>query len=341
MSKNKLYSDKWVMIIGIPLVGVVFPFLLGLKFGDPDFYRWLSVSVLTTLVSWLSTRMMSIIVWGRFTWEKNPLHHILAEIGVFIVFGFITVLFTSVLYLLIFRPEGNFWHDTKYIRNGILVLYAMILLVHESIHLFFEWKKELTRAADLEKENIRSKFEALKNHVNPHFLFKSLGTLSSLIRTDPVKAEKYVNEFAGIYRYFLEVNNNELVTVAEELRFIRSYVFLQQIRFGEGFSFVNRVDDRWNHALMLPLTLELLVENALKHNTTLPSMPLVIEIFTHDERELLLVQNNFQPRASVQSTATGLKNLEQRYASFLGRDIGYRQEENLFIVEIPLITAAS
>jgi LytS/YehU family sensor histidine kinase len=337
MPRDKPYSEKWVMIIGIPVIGVAFPFFLGLRFGEENFYRWILISVLSCLVSWTSTRMMSMIVWDKFPWERNPWWHILAEIGLFFTFGFITVAFTSLLYVLLFKEHGNVWKDLRYIRNGILILYAMILLVYEIIHLFFKWKKELTHAADLEKENMRSKFEALKNHVNPHFLFNSLGTLSSLIRSDPEKAEKYVNEFSGIYRYFLEVNNNDVITVAEELEFIQSYVFLQQIRFGNGFSFLNRVSDRWSRALILPLTLQTLVENALKHNTTLPFSPLHVDIYTDDEREILIVENNLIPRTKVESTGTGLENLGKRYETFLGKAIHITQTDSVFRVEIPLI----
>ena len=97
----------------------------------------------------------------------------------------------------------------------------------------------------LEKENIRSKFEALKNHVNPHFLFNSLGTLASLINSDKDKATQYVNEFSKIYRYFLEVNSNDFITIEEEMDFINSYIFLQQIGYGEGFIFENRIDKKY------------------------------------------------------------------------------------------------
>jgi two-component system, LytTR family, sensor kinase len=337
MSREKPYSDLWVMIIGIPVIGVVFPFFLGLRFGDESFYRWILISFSTTLVSWLATRLMVILLWDRFTWERNPLLHIISEIGLFLIFGFLTVAFTTLLYILIFKPRENAWYNLRYIRNGILVLYAMILLVYEIIHLFFKWKKELTHAADLEKEHMRSKFEALKNHVNPHFLFNSLGTLSSLIRSDPEKAEKYVDEFSGIYRYFLEVNNNDVVTLAEELDFMQSYVFLQQIRLGNGFSYDNRVNEHWKKALLLPLTLQVLVENALKHNATLVASPLRIAIYTDDAHEMLVIENNLQPRKDVESTGTGLLNLEQRYKSFFGKSIVIEKTDRYFRVEIPLI----
>jgi LytS/YehU family sensor histidine kinase len=225
----------------------------------------------------------------------------------------------------------------KPIRVGVFIVTTIIQLTHEAIFLFFKWKQELTRASDLERENLRSKFDALKNHVNPHFLFNSMGTLASLIRTDPVKAEKYVAEFSGIYRYLLEVNSNDLITLGEELSFIDSYMFLQQIRFGDGFIYNNAVDSRRYSSYILPLTLELLVENALKHNKTGSASPLKIDVYVDDLKDRLIVRNTFQPRNNPETTGTGLKNLEQRYLSYLDKTIEYYHDLFYFYAEIPMI----
>jgi sensor histidine kinase YesM len=340
-SPEKIFSDKWILIIGIPVIGISFPFILGLKFGDPKFYGWITISFVTTLVSWLGTRQTASFLWERFPWETDPFWHIIVGLVMLCFYSFLTIGLIYLLSKFFFHPGPGYWKAMKPIRTGVLILISIILLLHEAIHLFFKWKKELTRAADLEKENMQSKFEALKNHLNPHFLFNSLGTLSSLIRSDPEKAEKYVNEFSSIYRYFIEVNNNDLVTVEEELKFINSYVFLQHIRFGEGFQYHNGVEKKIRGAYLLPLTLQLLVENALKHNTTMPSNPLRVEIFTDGSGEQLVVRNNYQPRTKAETTRTGLKNLELRYSSYLGKNIRYALEDNFFVVEIPLLYAES
>jgi LytS/YehU family sensor histidine kinase len=294
------------------------------------------ISMLTSLFSWFTTRLAISFIWGKYRWETDPLLHIVIGIVLLSLSGMLSV---GLFYLLnvVFHDAGpDYWHAMRPIRTGILLAIGIITLIHETIHLFFKWKKELTRAADLEKENMRSKFEALKNHVNPHFLFNSLGTLTSLIRTDPQKAEKYVTEFSGIYRYFLEVNNNDLVTVEEELKFIDSYLFLQQIRFGDGFACKTRVSENARKAYILPLTLELLVENALKHNTTLVSSPLTIEILD-DTDNRLVIRNTYQPRPPAETPRSGLQNLEQRYQSYLGKSILTKIEDGKFIVQVPLI----
>jgi len=336
LKKEKLFSDTWILIIGIPLVGIIFPFFFGLRWGDDRFFRWMVIYMLTPVVPWIATRFTISFIWEKFPWETDPLLHIIVGIALLSVFGMLAVGLFYLLNIVFFDVGPDYWHVMRPIRIGILLATGIITLVHETIHLFFKWKKELTRAADLEKENMRSKFEALKNHVNPHFLFNSLGTLTSLIRTDPQKAEKYVSEFSGIYRYFLEVNNNDLVTVEEELKFIDSYLFLQKIRFGDGFNCKKQVSERARKAYMLPLTLELLVENALKHNTILVSSPLTIEIMD-DTDNRLVIRNTYQPRPPAETPHSGLLNLEQRYQSYLGKSILTKIEDGKFVVEIPLI----
>jgi sensor histidine kinase YesM len=296
------------------------------------------ISLVTTLVSWLLTRQMVRLIWVKFPWEKYPVWHIILGILLILVFSMFTSVMIYYLNRWILDTEPGYWQRMLPIRIGTLIAFTVIILVHESVLLFYKWKNELTRAANLEKENLRSKFDALKNHINPHFLFNSLGTLASLIRSDPGKAEKYTDEFARIYRYLLDVNSNEIVTIGEEVSFINSYVFLQQIRFGDGFSFQNSVDPFFHASYILPLTLQLLVENALKHNTTQVASPLIIEVFADAARHMLVVRNNYQPRGNGETTGTGLRNLEERYSSFLGRSIRYGREDRYFVVEIPIIS---
>lgn len=335
--KPKAFTDKWILIIGIPLVGIAFPFIFGAKFSDANFYRWMFVSIVTSIITWTVTRYVVSFIWRMFQWEKNPVLHIVSALILIILFSLFCSTLIYFLARWVFHWGPDYWHVMRPIRIGVFIVVAIVQLIHEAILLFFKWKQELTRAADLERENLRSKFEALKNQVNPHFLFNSMGTLSALIRTDPVKAEKYVSEFSGIYRYLLEVNSNDLVTLGEELAFIDSYVFLQQIRFGNAFDYRNLVDKKFYSSYILPLTLELLVENALKHNKVTTSSPLVIEVLVDQEKDILMVRNTFQPRNNPETTGTGLNNLQQRYESFLGKPVRYYSDEKCFYVEIPLI----
>jgi two-component system, LytTR family, sensor kinase len=336
-NKPKDFSDKWILVIGIPLVAFFVPFFFGSKLSDPNYFRWLLISFVTTVISWLATRQVVGLIWQIFPWEKNALLHIFIGLLMIIAFSLFSTFINYFLTRWILHRGHDLWHEMRTIRIGLFIVVFIIQLIYEAIFLFYKWKQELLRAADLEKENLRSKFDALKNHINPHFLFNSMGTLASLIRTDPVKAEKYVAEFSGIYRYLLEVNSNDLVTLGEELAFIDSYMFLQKIRFGDGFKYSNSVEKRFHSSFILPLTLELLVENALKHNKTSSSSPLEIDVFVDGNRNLLIVRNSYQLRNNAETTGTGLKNLEERYLSFLDKAIRHFADESHFYAEIPLI----
>ncbi len=338
MGSDKLFSDKWFKILGILVIGIAFPLIFGLRPGNPKFIDWILISVGTTFLSWFVSSQFGIIIWNRFPWEKNPFIHIVIVIAFIIFFTVIVILFVFAINLLIYGNSPDYWEKQKFLHIAIIIVFFFAVTIHEAIFLFFLWKKELTHAADLERENMRSKFEALKNHLNPHFLFNSLGTLASLINSDKDKATQYVNEFSKIYRYFLEVNSNDFVTIEEEMDFINSYIFLQQIRCGDGFVFENRIDKTYYKSYILPLTLQLLIENALKHNTTTLLSPLYIQVSVDENKHIFVIRNNFQPRNTEKSTKIGLVNLEQRYMNFFSKTINYRQDDGYFIVEIPIIT---
>ncbi len=334
----ELFNDRWIMLIGVLITGITLPLVFGMREDNPEFVKWILISVLITFLCWGITRWVGTYLWKKVPWNKNPLLHIASVIAYIIVFTAIIIGMVYFLNLMVDGKQDNYWETHWNFHLAIFIVFVFSVTVHEAIYLFFLWKKELTRSADLEKENIRSKFEALKNHVNPHFLFNSLGTLSSLINTDQKKATRYVNEFSKIYRYFLEVNNNDLITIGEEIDFINSYIFLQQIRYGEGFSFKNNIDKKYYPSFILPLTLQLLIENALKHNAMTPSSPLNIEVFVDEKKQALIVKNNLQTRNVEDSTKTGLVNLQQRYLNFVGKNISFQQSDYTFIVEIPVLT---
>jgi two-component system, LytTR family, sensor kinase len=335
---KQLYNDRWIMIIGVLITGTVFPLIFGMKPSDLNFYPWIIISILMTFFFWGVSRQFGILLWKKFSWDKNPLAHIGIVLAYILVFTTAIILIVYFINIISNGKTERYWELHRRFHLAILFVFIFSVTVHEAIYLFFLWKKELTRSADLEKENMRSKFEALKNHLNPHFLFNSLGTLSSLINTDQEKATRYVNEFSKIYRYFLEVNSNDLVTLEEEVNFINSYIFLQQIRYGEGFLFTNRIDPSYSKCFILPLTLQLLIENALKHNSISTGSPLHIEVYVDEKKHKFVVQNNIQPRKVENSTMIGLSNLDQRYKNFTGESIFYKKDDSSFLVEIPIIS---
>lgn len=189
------------------------------------------------------------------------------------------------------------------------------------------------------KENILSRFETLKNQVNPHFLFNSLNVLSSLVHEDPNLAEDFIGKLTKVYRYVLDLKDQVLVSLEEELAFIKSYFFLHQIRFGNKLRLYVQIPPEDTHQLLPPLTLQLLVENAIKHNIITHEHPLTIEMYTEDQH--FVVKNNFQPRKeSVASTGIGLQNLKSRYQFLSDIQPSFVKDADSYIAKVPLLDHA-
>ncbi|PKP47088.1 MAG: hypothetical protein CVT94_12540 [Bacteroidetes bacterium HGW-Bacteroidetes-11] len=188
----------------------------------------------------------------------------------------------------------------------------------------------------LQKENLQSQFETLRSQVNPHFLFNSLNVLTSLIKIEPDLAEQFTIRLSMVYRYVLENKEKDLVSLETELDFLKAYTFLLDIRFsGKMKVEINLSEDKLQ-LKVVPLALQLLIENAIKHNTFSRKQPLLVNICS--EGDYLIVENNLQMReAHVQSTGVGLNNIGSRYAYFTERKVISGEVDNKFVVKIPLL----
>ncbi len=195
-----------------------------------------------------------------------------------------------------------------------------------------------TQLIRLQKENLQSQFEVLRQQVNPHFLFNSLNVLTSLIKLEPDLAEKFTEHLSKVYRYVLENKDNDLVNLNTELDFLDAYIFLLNIRFMDKIEVTVSIPDDKKELMILPLALQLLIENAIKHNSMSKKNPLKIEIHI-DENNILNVVNNLQEREShMASTGVGLKNIEHRYHLLEMPAPKFIKTETSFVAQIPLKT---
>lgn len=195
------------------------------------------------------------------------------------------------------------------------------------------------RTQQLENENLQARFSALKSQVNPHFLFNSLSILSSLVHVDADLSEQFIDHLSRAYRYTLEQREHDLVPLGTELDFIRAYTFLLKIRFEDKFDVQVAVPEASRQAFRIaPLTLQLLVENAVKHNTMSQQEPLLVHI--EQEGDTLVVRNTLQRRpASYPSTGVGLDNIHNRYRLLTDRPVDVQVGNRDFVVRIPLLPA--
>lgn len=210
---------------------------------------------------------------------------------------------------------------------------------HESIYTYNQLRESTRREYQLKQLYMQQQMDVLKQQVNPHFLFNSLNSLLTLIGEDPRKAEVFTEEMSSVYRYVLRANEQNLTTLDVELEFIQSYAHLLRTRYGTGFELLIRVDAGFRSYQLPPLTLQLLVENAVKHNVVLTGKPLTITIQT-DNLANLHVQNNVQKKKQgVVSNGVGLANILAKY-EMLGQPKPFvRETGGHFIVALPLIPA--
>lgn len=210
--------------------------------------------------------------------------------------------------------------------NTVLVLF---------IELYLYYKRQLEterQLAEAEKQKALWQFEALKNQVNPHFLFNCLNVLSSLAYADADKANRFAKELAKVYRYLLQSAEKHTVSLAEEMAFVSSYLYLMKIRLGDTLKLTVEDAGGFSARQVVPASVQLLVENALKHNVSTSERPLEIRIAVTESG--VSVENNIQPRRYVASTGVGLANIARRY-EVLGREIKRLQTPEIFKVELP------
>jgi LytS/YehU family sensor histidine kinase len=205
-----------------------------------------------------------------------------------------------------------------------------------AVFIFIQWQDALKSVQKLREENLIFQNETLKNQVNPHFLFNSLNTLSSLIGSHPETAEEFILKLSSIYRYILENSVKDKVPLNAELEFIRDYFFLHKIRDDGKIDLKVTVQDRDKYEI-LPVSLQILVENAIKHNKATMEEPLRISIII--DSDMIVVKNNLQRMATqIKSTEIGLKNLSARVKLISGKDLVIEETNEHFIVKVPLLS---
>jgi two-component system, LytTR family, sensor kinase len=217
-----------------------------------------------------------------------------------------------------------------------LISWIIAVTLSSAAFFYMEWNNALKREQKLREEKLIFQYETLKNQVNPHFLFNSLNTLSSLIPKDPELSERFITKFSAIYRYILEKSDSEMVGLHEEIEFIESYFFLQKIRDDGKINLQIEVGHPEVYQI-LPISLQLLVENALKHNAATHENPLTIRIYLENDGTLI-VENNIQKKMNLEpSSKIGLKNLKERISLMMNKPLLIEEGTEKFLVKLPVM----
>ncbi len=224
----------------------------------------------------------------------------------------------------------------KYYQFGLWITLTIVIVFH-FIYFYNKYQQNKIKEQKVIAGTASAKFDALKNQLDPHFLFNSLNVLTSLIEENPENAQKFTTSLSKVYRYVLEQKNKELVTVDEELEFAKTYMSLLKMRFEDSIIFEIPEHATNPESKVVPLSLQLLLENAVKHNMVTTSKPLHIKIY--EDNGNLVVENNLQPKQIVKKgSGVGLENIKQRYNLLSNKNVYINQQSSSFSVAIPMLT---
>ncbi|WP_062544207.1 sensor histidine kinase [Rufibacter tibetensis] len=314
-------------------------------FEAADIFRLLYNALMVNVVL-EGTRRIAKRLSRKYDWREFGLRRFIYEwIAVQIYILLVMVLFEITPRLFLGQLAYDFQNpsamrDLKevFVFGSIILLF--VHFIRSGIYFYNQWHRYLMQSEKLKKETIRVQFESLKQQVNPHFLFNSLNALSSLIYKDQDLAGKFVEQLSKVYRYVLENKDKELVTLHTELDFIESYLFLLKIRFRENLRVNMDIPEHLLKYQVAPLTMQLLMENAIKHNIVSRDEPLFIDVFI--EGDYIIIKNNLQLRETrEESTGVGLKNIINRYKFITDKKVDVEVTAHDFIAKLPLLNNAA
>ncbi len=335
-----MIKDKYLRLFFIPLLGIMIPFFSGIiSYSHYSLTELIAINLYYILLSFC--------IWSGASWIhrktrfifksfRNP---IIKVFSVSLIGGLFGAAISGVFSIAWYKMSGETFDWAPIIRCVAFSSLAVLLFTLLYEILFLSTQRSLyTKIVDqLDWERSKAEMSVLKNEIEPHFIFNSLNTLSWLILNDPNTAHQFNSKLASVYKYFLINKDRELITLQGELEFIENYFFVLQIRHDNKLHLSTDLNNHHEGTLMiLPYALQVLVENAVKHNEFSDADPLYINVALNGE--YIYVRNNKKPKPyPVNSTGVGLRNLSSRYRLVCHKDILIETTDNEFTVKLPLI----
>lgn len=345
MSDNQLpiYGKKTAFKLSL-IIAIIFIciMLISLFYArSKDLGRELRMSDVITVRSvftfFIDTLLLYILFWFQF-WvikiKKSPQKRVLLMIlGSLMLVFVLSPIFAQIQWWL-FKEHlpMNIYLTFHFVRDMMLLL--ITLLFTALMYMWNQSQKTLIENQKLSLESLQNRYNALKNQIDPHFLFNSLNTLNGLIGYDDDKAHEYVDQLSSVFRYTMQ--NKPVITLEEELNFAEAYIYLMKIRFDKSLQIEFHPEEKYFNYYILPFGIQLLIENAIKHNIISKKYPLSIIVETTD-KEVIRVKNSINLKSENASSGIGLANLDERYRLMFGKEITISQDNDFFTVEIPLI----
>ena len=335
------FNDIWFMVIGIVFLSFITDYLFENSFKRyplPQALLSWSISLLFATCDW--TIIRAVIIWLR---KKYP--------GFQDDFKRIILLFAAIIVVVIsidalvglsisILNDVAFYYPNRFskVQLPIIIISTMTMAIYEAIYYNIRLQKSIRQEEQSKQAIVQAQLDALSNRSQPHFFFNSLNTLRDIIdHNSKEEAKLFVDQLSDVYRFILNKGKNNQIELKEEIAFAKAYVHIQSERFGENLKVEWNISKKVLHCGIIPTSIQLLIENAIKHNVVSKSQPLKIKVF--EKGGDLVVENPLQPKSSkIPSTKLGLKNLKQRYALLTEQPLEIHAGQTIFRVSVPLLT---
>lgn len=325
-----------MVLLGFGL-SLLFRFVI---FKDQHQHSFLLDILITTSITvaiWEGNLRLDAFLNKKLPWQRDAKKRIIVQL--LTALGYNTLILTSSMT----AYHRSFCEQTEVVdrlMRGSLVMSLfisfMLLAMEIGTQFFKHWKASLIEVEKYKTESAQAQLQNLKDQINPHFLFNNLSVLSSLVYKNQDKAIEFIDELSRVYRYVLDNRNIELVSISDEIGFLHHYIYLLQIRFGSNIQFHINMEEAYRLFYIPPMCLQMLVENAIKHNEVSSEHPLVIDIVT--ENRSISVSNPIRKRSYEEpSSKTGLQNIIDRYRFYSEEEVVISSTQNTFVVKLPLI----
>jgi len=336
-SYKPISVTQFLLINLLLAVTIVLVFMLGSIDNLEHFFLKLGWVFIICITQWSGILFVNHLLNRKISWIDRPILRSVAGIISIICYSVIALMVVqfSMIFIVYGKSPAEAWQSVLQTMLFSLLISLIMSLVFTAIGFFQAWRKEQVRAGKLKTEMMAYKYESLRNQINPHFLFNSFNVLSNLVYEDQAMAVKFIQRMSDLFRYVLDSRDKELVPLEEELDFMRSYTYLVKTRFEDKLNIIVDLQPEPDDYIV-PMTLQLLVENAVKHNEISEAFPLTIHI--RKNGNYLEVENPLQTKSvGGDSKKTGLKNIEQQFSFFTDKPIEISQSKNRFLVRVPIL----
>lgn len=328
--KDNLKTMFWLSIAGI----IMSWFYWNMCCTTVSSLVWISIFTVTLWISlWLGNSYLGESLSYFYSWHTDPVKRLALGLAgmtlytVGVVYGIVSF----------FRHVFNFdvGDNLSTTYTSTIIITLIITMFMTGREFLVNWRQAAVDAEASKRESIMAQYESLKNQVNPHFLFNSLNALTNLVYVDQDKAVRFIKQLSEVYRYVLETRDKEVVPLTDEVKFMESYLFLQQIRFGDKLKIEMKMQGI--KGMVAPLALQMLVENAIKHNVIAEDHPLTVKIY--EQQGQIIVENSLLKKTTLDegSAGVGLENIRKRYGFLSESKVQVSTGPEKFLVSIPII----